>query len=200
MSALDYIRLFHCWLRLQFSRQSAPLECDRSCREALFGDIGKQVLGWRLFKIRGMGFVRCLCGHRQPPSTSSQNEVGRPIDTCCIHVIHSAFVYAAPHRNLISFAFRVMNYVYRNVWRECIIRLFSIRYRKGEKLTSSPFRHNNMHLEAHNRIQTNIVFSEGFCKSELKRGAGEIQRESLNVICNAFETTTKVGGKTGDII
>lgn len=57
-----------------------------------------------------------------------------------------------------------------------------------------------MHLEAHNRIQTNIVFSEGFCKSELKRGAGEIQRESLNVICNAFETTTKVGGKTGDII
>ena len=57
-----------------------------------------------------------------------------------------------------------------------------------------------MHLEAHNRIQTNIVFSEGFRKSELQLSAGEIQRESLNAICNAFETTTKVRGKTGDIM
>lgn len=95
---------------------------------------------------------------------------------------NSAFVYLTLHRNLIYFAFPVINYVYRNVQREFIIWLFSIQYRKGEKLTSSPFRHNNKHLVAHNRIQTNIVF------------LWRHQWNTLNfiwVICNAFKTTTK---------
>lgn len=79
-------------------------------------------------------------------------------------------------------------------------------------MTSSPSRHNNKHLVAHNRIQTNIggtrtqytnspmKFFISVLQRLLKKLNNEIHSEFFKAICNAFKSTTKVRQKVADAI
>lgn len=148
-----HICLFQGWLRLMFSITCPLLRGYHSCRETFLKALSEVSIKLEAFQIE-WNLLDVIVG-----TETSQDVLSGWGQATYWYVWYSCnssdFIYLTLHRNLIYVAFPVINYVYRNVWREFIILLFSIQNRKGEKLTSSSFRHNNKHLVAHNRIQTN---------------------------------------------